>query len=630
MEAFADEAVNEISAKCSAQSAKTLTILCLLAWATAEDPGPILWVTSSLQEAKKFAKSRLMPLLERCAPVAKKMPTERGRKNTLEIYFPGAPLIITGSESEASLQSTPFRYIFLDEARSYPPGALEMVSKRTRSYTYNYKKVTISTPDMEGDAVDRAFMNGDQRHYEVKCPECAEFQELQWKDRDDRGGLKWDTDAFDKVTLASGETVEGTIGEQENGAIVLTSEGDVDRTIEAEEIVTITRATKPGGQYNFDRLKETVRYECEHCGHVIHDTPAERKVLSAVGNGRWVRRNLNAPSNTVSFTWNALLPWWTSWRDQVVEFLAAKAAMKWNDFNPLKDHINETRGESWTDRLRYAGDEKFIHLCARVYDPREPWSDEVRRFGTIDVQAEGGRHFWLLIRAWGLAAASRLLLWHKCWSIEEVKALLEEWRVDPLNVGIDSATFTGEVYKYVVESGYRWKAMKGDDRPAFRVSDGNGHQRMMIYSISQADPAIGTSMQGRVRPLQLYIWSKPAALDRLALFQNRMSGDWTIPKRDLERSLPGYSDEYALQVSAYERRERVNPRGVVLKEWHQKRRQDHATSCEMEQIVCASATDLLSAPDLPLFAQHLSGVQQSLRDRMTQAKPDLSIGQPIT
>jgi Phage terminase large subunit (GpA) len=53
MEAFADESVNEISAMCSAQSAKTLTILCLMAWAIAEDPGPILWVTASLHQENK-------------------------------------------------------------------------------------------------------------------------------------------------------------------------------------------------------------------------------------------------------------------------------------------------------------------------------------------------------------------------------------------------------------------------------------------------------------------------------------------------------------------------------------------------------------------------------------------------
>lgn len=601
MEDFADESVNEIAAMVSAQSAKTLTILCLLAWAIAEDPGPILWVTSSLIEARKFAKMRLLPLLEHCGPVAARFPRQRDRKTTLEIYFPGAPLIITGSESEASLQSTPFRYILLDEARSYPPGAWDMVSKRTRSYTYNYKRVSISTPDMEGDVVHRAFLNGDQRHYEVKCQACGHFQELQWKEKDEKGGLKWDTRPYDVIELHTGDKIEGVIIDvaADAGAAVTMKVVDGDeQKIEADDIRSIARATKPDGKYDIDRIKETVRYECEACGHRIGNNESDRKPLAQEGNGRWVVKNPSAASNARSFFWNALLPFWTNWADQVVEFLAATDALKsWNDFKPLKDHINETRGMPWTDKLRYASDEKFIHLRSLRYDPREIWADEKRRFGTIDVQARGGRHYWLCIRAWGIAARSRLLYYAKLWSIEEVRAMLTDWKVEQVNVAIDAGTFTSEVYKYVVESGYRWKAMKGDDRPFFRVPSGQpGVSRNMMFQISVADPAIGTALQGQVRPIQQYIWSKPSALDRLALFQHGLAGDWRIGK--------AVSEDYAMQVTAYERRQRTDARGVVRTEWHMKR-EDHASSCELMQIISADATDLLSAPDLPLFEKKI-------------------------
>ena len=600
MEAFADEAINEIAAMCAAQSAKTLTILCLLSWAVGEDPGPILWVTSSLQEARKFAKMRLQPLLERCPPVAARMPRDRHRKTTLEIYFPGAPVIVTGSESEASLQSTPFRYIFLDETRSYPPGAVEMVSKRTRSYTYNYKKVQISTADKEGDVVHQAFLRGDQRHYEVKCPSCRHFQELRWKEKDEKGGLKWDTTAHDVVTLRTREKLTGRIAvETAEHLTIKLDEGGNELVVAFAEIEAIARATKPDGKYDFDRLKATVRYECEACSYRIENNDAARKPLTQEGNGHWVPRNPSAPSNTRSYFWNALLPHWTNWADQVVEFLSAKEALKnWNDFKPLKDHINETRGEPWTDRLRYASDEKFIHLRARAYNPRETWEEEKRRFGMIDVQAAGGRHYWLCIRTWGLGARSRLLFYGRVWSIDEVRQLLEDWKVAPEHVGIDAGTFTSEVYKNVVDSGYRWKAMKGDDRPFFRIQG-----RSMIFTLSQADPAIGTAQQGRVRPITQIIWSKPSALDRLALFQHGMSGDWQIFKAIPEIGQAGVSDDYALQVTAYERRQRTDSRGVIRTEWHQKR-EDHATSCELMQIAAAASSDLLSAPsDLPLFSK---------------------------
>ena len=541
MEAFSDEGVNEIACMCSAQSAKTLTMLCLVAWSIAEDPGPLLWVTSSIQEARKFAKSRLVPLLERCGPVAAKFPRDRHQKTTLEIYFPGAPFIITGAESQASLQSTPFRYVFLDEVRSYPKGAVDMVSKRTRTYPHNYKRVFISTPDMEGDAVHRAYLSGDQRRFFSFCPECKHGQIVDWGDDTSPGGIKWTTD--DK--------------------------------------------TKPDGHYNFDALKETVRWVCENCHKEFRDVVSVRKYLSS--NGEWRKGNPNAPSNTRSFQWNALLPWWTSWLSQVTEFLSAKAALKWNDPEPLKSFVNETRGLPWTDRLRYLHDEKFLQKREADYDPRAMWDQEVRRFMTVDVQGKGGRHFYIVIRAWALGGASRLLFATKVWSWEEVKQFAVEWSVKPDNLAFDAATWTAEVYKMIVESGYKWKALKGDDRPFFRRGDGHA-----IWTKSDVDPEIGTVLANRMRPIPLFLWSKPSALDRLALFMHGLAGNWLIHK--------GVDPEYAQQVTAYERRERTDPRGVIHTEWHSKR-ENHYADCEQMQIICAAVLELLSAPRDPLFNQ---------------------------
>ena len=169
LEAFADEEVRHICVMCSSQSAKTLTIMVALAYIIAEDPGPILWVTANNKEAVKLARARLRPFMDRIVPVAERFPKERGGKNLLEIYFPGAPFVITGAESEAALQSTPYRYLFLDEVRAYPPGALEMALNRTRSFSHNYKVVTISTPEDEQDHMHQCYLDGDQRQWFVKC-----------------------------------------------------------------------------------------------------------------------------------------------------------------------------------------------------------------------------------------------------------------------------------------------------------------------------------------------------------------------------------------------------------------------------------------------------------------------------
>jgi len=545
MEDLADEGVNEITCICSAQSAKTLTMLASLAWIIAEDPGPILWVTSNVQEAKKFAKSRLLPLLERCAPVAAKLPVGRSHKMTCELYFPGAPLIICGAESEASLQSTPFRYVFLDEARSYPPGAIEMVSQRFASYTHNWKKFIFTTPAKEGDAVHQSFLAGDQRHWLVPCPECAHEHEMEWGDDTTKGGLHWDKspDTYDEER----------------------------------------------GQYRFDALQETIRYDCwnPECTHRWTDTPEDRKYISS--HGRWVARNTNAPSNSRSYTWSALLPWWRGWRTQVRQFILANKALEWTDYVPLQSHMNETRGQVWTDKLKFANDEKYFGKRKASYKSLEKWEHEVRRFMSVDVQGKGGRHFYYVIRAWGLMGRSRLISHGIAYSWEELAQVALTHTVSPDNVVIDSGAWAPEVYKAVVSSGYRWKAFKADDKDSFR-SDGLA----WLYSKTAADPAIGTNQQGKVRPIDLYMWAKYGVRDRLYAFLHGTIGDWQV--------FDDVAEEYILQVCTWDQRTRQNRYGTEYQEWYQKRPDDHYCDCEQMQVVAASIMGLLTMPEeLPLF-----------------------------
>ena len=547
MEDFADPGVNEITVVCAAQSAKTLTLLALLAWIIAEDPGPTLWVTAKLGEAKKLSKGRVLPLLEKCAPVAERMPTNRMMKTTLEIYFPGAPFFMTGAESPASLQSTPFRYVILDEARSYPKGALEMVSKRFRSYSHNYKKIIITTPGPEGDAVHRSFLAGHQARWVVRCPKCDNYHEMLWGDPKTHGGLKWDKN---------------------------------EKSYDSEK-----------GIYIFDELRKTIRYHCwnPECDFVFRDEMAHRKHIST--DGEWKSANPDAPSNHKSYTWNALMPWWPAWDTQVIEFLMAKKAMEWSDWHPLRDHINETRGEPWTDQLRYADDDKYLEGREADYDPLEPWDDEVRRFMSVDVQGAGGRHFWYVIRAWGAGAKSRLLAYGKALSWEELKSKAAEWGVAPDNVMVDSGQWAPEVYQQVMDSGYRWKALKGDDKDGYKI-----HGKTYLFQKSMVDPTLGRKKDLRVRDIELYVWAKYGVIARLYAFLHGTMGDWRV--------FHGTGDDYKLQVTVWDRRARVGRNGHESLEWYQRRTEDHLADCEQMQIVGAAAVGLLHMPEeLELWAK---------------------------
>jgi phage terminase large subunit GpA-like protein len=544
MECLADPAINEIVIMCSAQSAKTLTMLAMLAWIIKEDPGPTLWVCKSKEEAKKLSNMRLYPLLERCGPVAELLPARGPQRKALELYLPGMALVLAGSDTTAALQSTPYQWVFCDEARSYKKGTLGMISKRFRSFGAAYKKIVISTPNEENDEFHEAYLAGDQRIRLVPCPKCGNEHTLDWGDRDTVGGLKWDTN---------------------------------DETFDKER-----------GEYRWDALRATIRYQCwnPECDHVWRDVSADRKYMSRVG--RWEPTNENAPSNVRSYNWNAVLPYWASLEPQVREYLSALRMLTIGNTAPYKDHITETRGQVWSSLYAYAKHDKYIAARTVAYNPRDVWEEEKQRFMTVDVQAKGGRHYYYVVRAWGLGGKSRKLAHGIAWSLGELRQVAADWSVKPDNVAVDSGTFTSEVYGYVVESNYRWKALKGDDRWSFKTEGED-----WLYQISPADPAIGSTNQGKVRPIQLYVWANYGVLDRLLAMMHGYVGQWQLPEEDQDE------DEYARQVTAKGRRKVEDKKGRPKDEFYNKRKDDHYCDCEQMQIVCASARNLLSAP-LPL------------------------------
>src|SRR5687767_6887019 len=68
MEKFPDNAIKNMAVMTSAQSSKTLTIMILLLWSAANDPGPAMWVQAAKDEADVFVRTRLLPMFEDCEP----------------------------------------------------------------------------------------------------------------------------------------------------------------------------------------------------------------------------------------------------------------------------------------------------------------------------------------------------------------------------------------------------------------------------------------------------------------------------------------------------------------------------------------------------------------------------------
>ncbi len=392
-------------------------------------------------------------------------------KTTLEINFPTMPFIMNGANAPSKLQSKPVRWLLLDEVRNYPPGALEMVRKRTTAF-WNSRTVIISTPDKKDDAMDMAYKSGDQREWFFDCPQCKQQQALRLEQ------FKWETN----------------------------------------------EVTKPGGKYNYDALADTIYLQCVSCDHRIKDTPSERRWIC--DNGRFVPQNGNAPRSKVSFHWNAFLPPWIRWRRLIEEFINGTEVMKRGDVEPLKSFINERLGESWDEEKNQIGERIILKTSEYKFIEVDPKLSD-HRFFTIDVQQ---KELWGIIRDWKIDGSSRLVWAGEMPTWGDAIELVRKYEVKHFNVFPDSGYDAPTVYAKCLEN--NWVTLKGSDRERFFHSFKGKKPKAKIFSEKvRIDTGIGKVAQGDQRGfVNLFHWSNPSAKDILQRLINGKGAPWEVPK----------------------------------------------------------------------------------------------------
>jgi hypothetical protein len=188
--------------------------------------------------------------------------------------------------------------------------------------------------------------------------------------------------------------------EQEEGVAILLHSGADGRPVAGGRDRGDRAGDEAGWQYNFDRLKETVRYECEHCGHVIRDTPTRAEAAEQRRERPLGGEEPECAEQYASLLLERAVAVVDELADQVVEFLAANSDAM--ERLQRRSRITSTRRGGAVDGPAAVCERREVHhLRARIYDPREPWArgPEVR---TIDVQA-GRPAFLAADRAWAMA-----------------------------------------------------------------------------------------------------------------------------------------------------------------------------------------------------------------------------------
>lgn len=544
-EILQNKRVSFCSVKCSAQSSKTQTILNCLLWTIDQDPGPSMYVMANKDDAQDFVRDRFEPSMKACGPVVEQLI----RETKLGFTFRTMPLYFVGAGSPAKLQGKPMKRLWLDEVRNWEPGRLETVLKRVTSFEKLSQVFIISTPGKIGDAVDLAFKRGDQRTFHFPCPRCGHVQQLR----------------FEQLKAEHPETN------------LCVKWSDVPGAFENE-------------QWNFGILGPSIRYVCENeaCKHMIADTPTNRKAICR--SGIFVRMNPKAEACDVSFTWNALLPWWVSWAGIVKEFIFARDAAIDGNTEKMFTFVTETLAESWEDRLGIIEDYGFLEARKAPYEYGEVWSEAKRRFMAADKQERGGEHYWWVVREFGPFGKSRLIAHGKCNTKAELEQIRKDYNVSPLNSIIDSGYMGQDVYRFCGQNG--WKCFKGDKVEFYLVTQPhpkNPAIKATVRQLWRRTQAVVYNAQTRMRigAIPLFTFSNHATNDLLAEYMAGLVGDWTIPAK--------VAKEYMRQLMGDVRRQIEDKRGQIDYYWHTLS-DNHYRDCERMILTGAIISKTINAP----------------------------------
>ena len=198
MDAFNDPAVERIVVMTSSQVGKTEILNNICGYFIHHDAnGPVLVLQPTLEMARAWSTDRLAPLIETTKALKDLIgdPKSKDGDNTIlqKIFFNGARLTISGSNSPASLASRPIRVLLMDEIDRFPPSAgtegdpVSLGIRRTQNY-FNRKIAMFSTPTIKGASrIEAAFEQSDQRFFELQC-DCGHWQALKWSH------VQWDED----------------------------------------------------------------------------------------------------------------------------------------------------------------------------------------------------------------------------------------------------------------------------------------------------------------------------------------------------------------------------------------------------------------------------------------------------
>lgn len=181
--------VREVVVMKSSQVGVTEACVNWLGYIIDHAPAPAMVLMPTLESRDNWKAQKFNPLLTDTAAVRDILGGMKSRDaaNSKDMVdFPGGILFLAGGNSPNSYAQKSARNVIMDDLDRFPSEIGEegdpvaLARGRTKSFPRS-KLLLISTPTVKGASlIEREYEASDQRHYQVPCPSCGEFQPLRW------------------------------------------------------------------------------------------------------------------------------------------------------------------------------------------------------------------------------------------------------------------------------------------------------------------------------------------------------------------------------------------------------------------------------------------------------------------
>lgn len=544
----------------SAQVGKTVTILAYVCWKIINRPSSVGWYTDTNVNAKGDYKTKILPALENCGKVLPMLPNDRAKKNNTLIQFGFMNLRVMGAETKTNREGKTMTEVLCDEARNYPPGAMEQIDNRFKTIT-NFRRIVFSSAGTVLDEPWKSFVKGSRHLGFWNCPSCNHKQTLRFG-RDSSplypeprscGGFMWD---------------------------------DNDKTHPGENL------------WNFAEVEKTVRYQCENpeCKREFK----ENEKLSIIRNVVFQQTNPMAQAKDVStHCWEAYMPFsGCSWSSIVTRFLNAVVAMRQGNIEPMKVFHQEVLGEPWEEKGEKPLEGEILNRRGE-YSIGEEWPPEKKCAKLLDADVQQG------YLKYGYALCSplneiRVVDTGRLLDLDELRAYQLAKKVKDGNVGVDCA-WNDSINSYVMshcakygswiqarsnmqfpparvvkKDGYPffwsgWVALLGDEAKEFTVNLNGANVKTHIKQTAY-DANAG---KGLPKYILRVSWCNDHYKEELYLRRVKGIGPlFEIPKN--------IGDEFIKQLTVTELHNITNAEGQIIgQEWREKGRHDDADCLQM-------------------------------------------------